>query len=307
MADVISGFAVVFVVIAIGWVLARTGVLGDGAQRSMGLFVYYVAIPALLFDRVTNSDPAELFSMNLVVTALSSLTIGIAFFLLSFLILRRRAPDSIIGMLAASYANAGNLGIPLAAYVLGDATAAVPLIMFQVALYAPVSMTILDMLTSKNPSLVRNLVKTPLTNTMVLASIAGLLVVFLSLEVPNVIAEPIGMLADSSVPVALIVFGMGLYGTRVLQKGEVERVDVWLAALFKNILHPIVAYFIGLAFGLSGHDLLTVVVIAALPTAQNVYTYALRFRTAENMARDSGVVTTLGSFVVMLAIPVFLA
>ena len=307
MADVISGFAVVFVVIAIGWVLARTGVLGDGAQRSMGLFVYYVAIPALLFDRVTNSDPAELFSMNLVVTALSSLTIGIAFFLLSFLILRRRAPDSIIGMLAASYANAGNLGIPLAAYVLGDATAAVPLIMFQVALYAPVSMTILDMLTSKNPSLVRNLVITPLTNTMVLASIAGLLVVFLSLEVPNVIAEPIGMLADSSVPVALIVFGMGLYGTRVLQKGEVERVDVWLAALFKNILHPIVAYFIGLAFGLSGHDLLTVVVIAALPTAQNVYTYALRFRTAENMARDSGVVTTLGSFVVMLAIPVFLA
>lgn len=296
----------VFVVIGVGYAFGRTGALGPGAGRSMGLFVYYAATPALLFDRLIHSDPAELFSTNLLVTALSTLAVGFSFLLVSLFVLRRRAPDAVVGMLASSYANAGNLGIPLAAYVLGDAAAVIPLIMFQVALYAPVATTVLDVLTSKNPSIVRNLVVTPLTNTMILAAIAGLLVTLIGIPVPTFITEPVGMVASAAVPVALVVFGLGLAGTKVLQKGEVARRDVLLAAFWKNVLHPIVAAGIGMAFGLSGTALLTVVVIAALPTAQNVYTYALRFGTAETMARDTGVVSTLASFPVLVAISLLL-
>lgn len=306
MVSVLSGFVVVFAVIAVGYLLGRTGVLGEGAGRSMGLFVYYVATPALLFDRVTHSSAQELFSRNLLITGLSTLLVGLSFAALSFLALRRSRADSLVGMLCASYANAGNLGIPLAAYVLGDAAAAIPLILFQVAFYAPVATTVLDLLTSRNTSLLHNLVISPLKNTMILSAIAGLVVLFTGLPVPSLVEQPISLLAGAAVPVALVVFGMGLAGTRVLQKGEVARRDVWLAVLFKNILHPLVALGVGTAFGLGGHALLTVVVIAALPTAQNVYTYALRFRTAETMARDTGVVSTLVSFPVLVLISVLL-
>lgn len=306
MASVLGGFAVVFAVIAVGYLLGRTGVLGAGAGRSMGLFVYYVATPALLFDRVTHSTVGELFSKNLLITGLSTLFVGLSFAALSYLVLRRSRADSLIGMLAASYANAGNLGIPLAAYVLGDAAAAIPLILFQVAFYAPVTMTALEMASSTSSSLVRNLVLSPMKNTMVLSAIAGLLVLFTGVQLPTLVEQPVTLLAGAAVPVALVVFGMGLSGTRVLQKEKVARRDVWLAVLFKNLLHPLVALGIGSAFGLHGHDLLIVVVMAALPTAQNVYTYALRFRTAETLARDAGVVSTLVSFPVLVAISVLL-
>ncbi len=301
------GFAVVFIVIGVGMMLGRTGVLGTGAQRSMGLFVYYVATPALLFDKITDTDPAEIFSINFVVISVSALIVGFSFFLIMRLILKRTAADAIVGMLASSYANAGNLGIPLAAYVLDDFTVVVPVILFQVAFYAPITMTALEMLHNpRNTSLIKNLIITPLSNTMVLAALAGILISLTPITVPNVLAQPVSMLAGSAVPLALVVFGLSLAHARILKKGEVARRDVFLAVAFKNIVHPIIALFLAMAFGMEGSALMAAVVLGALPTAQNVYTYALRFQTSETMARDTGVVSTILSFPIMVVISVTL-
>ena len=299
------GFTVVFIVIGIGWILGRRDTLGTHAQKPLSLFVYYVATPALLFDRVTKSDTSTIFSLNFVVIALSALIVGFLFFLLMRFVIKRTAAVSVIGMLAASYANAGNLGIPLAAYILDDFTVVIPVILFQVAFYAPITMTIMEMLTNKkSTNLVRNLLVTPLTNTMVLAAIAGIAVSLTSMSVPVVIAQPVEMLANASVPLALVVFGLSLSKSKILEKGQVSRRDVFIAALFKNVLHPIVAGLLALAFGMEVTALLSAVILGALPTAQNVYTYALRFRTAESMARDTGVVTTLISFPVLVAVSI---
>ena len=45
--------------------------------------------------------------------------------------------------------------------------------------------------------------------------------------------------------------------------------------------------------GLEGHALLAVVVCAALPTAQNVFGYAVRFGQGITLGRDAGLATTL--------------
>ena len=52
--------------------------------------------------------------------------------------------------------------------------------------------------------------------------------------------------------------------------------------------------------------LVGIVVLGALPTAQNVLTYALRFRTNETLARDTGVVSTLVSFPVLVVVTILL-
>ena len=52
--------------------------------------------------------------------------------------------------------------------------------------------------------------------------------------------------------------------------------------------------------------LFVLVVLGALPTAQNVLTYALRFRTNLTLARDTGVVSTIVSFPVLALVTVLL-
>ncbi|WP_263311537.1 hypothetical protein [Brachybacterium atlanticum] len=42
--------------------------------------------------------------------------------------------------------------------------------------------------------------------------------------------------------------------------------------------------------------------MAALPTAQNVYVAAARYRASENLARDTVLITTIGTVLVLLLI-----
>ena len=79
------------------------------------------------------------------------------------------------------------------------------------------------------------------------------------------------------------------------------------SSVLKNIGQPVAAYVIAaFALGMEGQALLAAVVIAALPTAQNVYTFSSRFDRGTVQARDSAVVTTLACVPVILVIAVFL-
>ena len=52
--------------------------------------------------------------------------------------------ETVIGALSASMVNSANLGIPIAAYVLGDAALAAPVLIFQLAIYTPIYVASLD-------------------------------------------------------------------------------------------------------------------------------------------------------------------
>lgn len=274
---------------ALGWVCTQRGLLGENAQRVFAAYVYALATPALLFDKLTHTDPAEVFSAHLAIAAASALAVGVAFAALARVLFKFDRDEAIIAMLGSSYANAGNLGVPLAAYILDDATAVVPVMLFQIAFYAPVTLTAIDVLHQRGGGAWwRNLV-VALRNPMLLGALAGLVFAAGGIPVPTLIAEPVGMLADSCVPIALIVFGMSLAVSLPKVKAPVVA-----AALAKTVAQPIVAGAIGyFGFGMTGPALQTAVLLGGLPTAQNVYAYALRFRVAEKFARDTGVVSTV--------------
>ncbi len=76
----------------------------------------------------------------------------------------------------------------------------------------------------------------------------------------------------------------------------------------KLIVQPLVAYLVGrFALDLHGVDLLAVTVIAALPTAQNVFTHAVRYDRGVVLARDTIFITTLLSVPVLLLIAALLS
>ena len=120
-------------------------------------------------------------------------------------------------------------------------------------------------------------------------------------------SSPVGLLGQAAVPMALLAFGMSLHGSAVMRKGASPRRSVALASVLKNLGQPLVAWFIGaVLLGMEGHALLAAVVIAALPTAQNVYTFSSRFGRGTVQARDSAVVTTLACVPVVLVIALVL-
>ena len=113
-------------------------------------------------------------------------------------------------------------------------------------------------------------------------------------------------IGNAAVPLMLIAYGLSLHGQRLLEPGTGRR-DVLLASTLKLAVMPVVAWAVGrFAFGLDGLDLYAVTVLAALPTAQNVFVFAQRYETAEVVARDTVFVTTVASLPVLLVVALLL-
>lgn len=297
VTGVLSGFATIWVVIGAGWLSAHLRILNLTAQDVLAKVAFFIASPALLFLMVAEADVARVFSGNLVVTVLATLIAGGLYLAIAWLWLRPSRADLVIGSMTACYVNAANLGIPIAVFVLNDVTWLAPLLLFQVAIVQPIALTVLDLDRARDegrrPSWVNNLTL-PLRNPMTIGTLAGLAVNLLGWTLPAWLTSPVGLLADMSVPAMLVGFGISLRLGPLPGRGGVGRATA-LASVIKLVVHPLIAWGLARVIGLDATTTLAVVVIAGLPTAQNVFVWAARYARAVTLARDVVFVTTIGS------------
>jgi ribosomal protein L34 len=144
MGAVVTALGTMGAVVALGWLLAHRGILGERAAPVLARVVFAVATPALLLTTVAHADLHLLLSRQAVVTWTSTVLVALVAVLVLRLVLRRSAADVTVGTLASSYVNAGNVGLPLAVYLLDDAVAVVPTLLFQLLVLAPIAFTVLD-------------------------------------------------------------------------------------------------------------------------------------------------------------------
>ncbi len=173
--------------------------------------------------------------------------------------------DTTIGALCSSYVNSGNLGIPIAVYVLGDASLVAPVLLFQVVMVTPIALTVLDLSGrgEKGPWWRRLLA--PLRNPIALGSLSGVLVSATGVRVPGPVMDPVTLIGNMSVPAVLLAFGISLRGSALPGRGR-ERHPVFLAVALKAFGQPVVAWALATTvFGLRGAPLLDVTVTSALP------------------------------------------
>lgn len=188
--------------------------------------------------------------------------------------------------------------------MLGDA-GIIPLVMlFQLVLVAPVTLTILDVFTGER-SVGRRLLR-PLGNPVVVASLAGLILSASGVHVPEVVLAPFDLLGGAVVPLMLLAFGYSLRGQgRPFQHGST--VAIIVASVLKAVVAPLTAVLVGkLVFHLTGPALFAPVLCAALPTAQNVHAYSRRYPQSTALARDVVLLTLVAAMPVLMVLAALL-
>lgn len=303
MIGVVTGFAVVGLAILTGYVVARIDLLGEHARYVLARLTFFVLNPFLLFAVLSDADLTLLFSALLPVSLLAACAMFLVYALIARLVWKRALGDIVIGALGAGYVNGNNIGIPIATYLLGNGAYAAPVILIQLLLITPVVLALLDSASSGGAAGWRGLgraLRRTLRNPMIIGAALGVLVAVTGIELPPMVIEPIELLAGAAVPVLLLSFGMSLHGQRVLTSAA-SRADVLLATGMKLFAMPVVAWAIGLLFQLDAHAMLVVVVLASLPSAQNVFNYAQRYGVGEVLARDVVFLTTFGCIPIVFA------
>lgn len=306
MTGVLQGFVVLGSVIGLGALLAHVKLLGEDSQQMLAKLAFYVASPALMVTVMVDADVATLFSVNLAVTTAAVAVSGSLFVLVSLWRFKRPAPETVIGTLCSMYVNAGNLGIPIAAYVLGDASLVAPVLLLQLLVLQPLALAIMDRSTAVAGTSRRALTLRTVTNPLLLGALVGLALALTGWEMPFVIAEPVNLVAAMAVPSMLLAYGVSLrVGPR--PGTGVAKAEVGTTVVLKLVVQPVSAYLIALAAGLDEASTFAVVVLAALPAAQNIFVHAVRYNRGVVMARDSIFVSTVLCPLALLVITALLA
>jgi malonate transporter len=229
-------------VVALGWVIQRTGLLsggssprgiawrgagepadgGSGARQTLATLSFTICAPALMFSTLASTDLAHVLSRGAAVSwattaALGLLTAGVARWLL-----RLPAGPATVTTLAAVYVNGGNIGIPLAVYLFDDALAVVPTLLFQLLVLAPVTLSVLDRAAAADGRAstrsawrsMGHVFLAAFRNPITLGTVAGLLVAVLGeltgVRLPDVVLMPFDLIGAAAPPLGLLMFGMTL-------------------------------------------------------------------------------------------------
>ncbi|MCM0621149.1 AEC family transporter [Nocardioides bruguierae] len=288
----LEGFGTVGVVIALGALLAHLGVLDLHGQKVLSTVSFLVATPALLVVTLQGNDVSTVFSAGMIAVAAGVVATIVGSVLVSW---RRKETmgEGVVGVMAATYGNTGNLGLPIATYVLGSAVLVAPTMLFQLILLQPAILTLLDAARSERRLRVSEVLLRPVRNPITIGAFVGIAMVVLGWSLPGWLGDPVDLIGNLAVPCMLLAYGVSLRLGPLPGRGVAPSV-LWGRVGMKLLLQPLVTYLTGhYLLGLDGAELLAVVVLSALPTAQNTFVIATRYGTGQVMARDVIFVSTL--------------
>jgi len=307
LQGVLAGFVTLGAIIALGFLLAQLRVLRADSQLLLSRLVFFVATPALLFQTLSRAPVSQIFTAGLAVAAVSFVGVAGIYVLLARTLWHRPTGDTVIGALSSGYVNAANLGLPITVYILGSASIIAPVLLMQLLVITPMAFAILDAVVARRRPSVFGLISQPLRNPITVGCFLGLLCSLAGWQVPALVTAPIALIAGMAVPGVLLAYGVSLrLGPKPIAGGSV--VELAVVSALKMVVQPLLAYAVARwLFDLDSRALLAATVVAALPTAQNIFVYASRYHRSTTLARDSIFVTTAMSVPVLLVITALLA
>ncbi|HZG69475.1 MAG TPA: AEC family transporter [Herpetosiphonaceae bacterium] len=294
----------IFVIAGVGYALQAAFPLDMRSLNRVGL---YVLSPALLFvtmlrAEIPGGEAVRLAAlMALVVVTMS----GLAYLIARLMGLNGRQRSGF--MLAATFMNSGNYGLPATRFAFGD-------IGFQYAVVgymtqAFLSQTYAVYVASAGGGSRRAALLQVSRMPMLYAALAavGLRLLGLRLDETNGFValglyRGLRLLADAALPFLLLILGAQL--RRRQQIGA--RGTVGAAVLLRLVVSIPIAAGIALLLGLDDLPLRVGIVQAAMPTAVNTTILALEFDSWPDFVSNVVVATTLGSLLTLTLLIVFL-
>ncbi len=296
MSDIIGLVLPFFGMIFLGALVARLANQPLEALGWMNTFIIYVALPALFFQLVSRTPIEELTEWRYVFgVVLSTYLIFSLMFVGSIVIGRGTIGESTIKGLAAAYGNIGYMGPGLALLAFGEA-AAVPVALifcFENIMHFTLAPTLMALSGEEKTSrlaLMARVLRQIVLHPFIIATAAGVAAAWLQFVPPDPVSRLLGYLAQAAAPCALFAMGVTL-ALRPLKR--VPR-ELGLIAMLKLIVHPIVCYLVLSALGTFPPVwVYTAVLMAALPTATNVFVIGQQYGVWVQRASASILLTTV--------------
>ena len=286
--------AVLFLLIGTGMVAVKTGVLKLENKQALSNLLVYIIVPTMVVNSYRMEFSAQILRNLLAAFGMSVLSVLLGTVITLLLTARKTGSRMPIFRFACIFSNAAYMGFPLISALFGS----------EGLLYASAYVTVFNILlwtmgygfvsgSSDPKEVLHSLLHTPVLYAMVI----GLCIYLLQIPVPQLIAQPLELMANMTTPLSMVITGM------LLAAGDlgciVRSKPVWKLAAVRMLLIPAVCLAV---FGLLGFRSMTAQVVLLLeccPSAAITSVFAVQFGHDESFAAGSVVLTTLLSIVAL--------
>ncbi len=276
----------IFAIVLAGFLYGRRHSPDMAAANKLNIDIF---VPALIFDVLTGT------SFNLAAyqaLALGGCAVILGSALLAWPVARLAGYEIKTFLPPMMFNNSGNMGLPLMLFAFGEKAlpAAVVLFLIENFLHFSVGMKILD----RRASLLAML-RIP----MIFITLIGLTFSFMQWQVPELLATPIKMLGQISIPLMLFALGVRLI--------HIDWKD-WQIGAVGAVISPLSGLIIALPIGyllqLPALQYTMLIVFSALPPAVLNYMVAERYN---QQPRQVASIVMLGNLGAIIVIPLVLA
>ena len=299
MEAVISIIAPIFFLIFIGFLSVRYSVLPQAAIPGLSRFVLYLAMPALIFIKLSSMALNEVLHFDyLAVYAASGLATFFITVLLSWRLLKSGLVDAGVRGVGATMSNSAFIGFPVLLqffdYPLTQAF--VMALMVENIILLPVGLIFIETMLGKKESTGQSLLMTVLkrisTNPLLIALVVGLVFSVFELRLPSFIGKGFDLLATAASSVALIVIGGSLVGVTI--KGQWA--PILLVAVGKLVLFPVIVTLLLLLTPTMPNELKIALVIFASVSMFSSYPIICGEYGSRSFCASTLLITTVLSF-----------
>lgn len=278
MQSVVDVVLPVFAIILCGYLVGAFRLLGVASTEALNAFVFYVALPVLLFHAVARVRPEEFLNGPFIAAFAAAIAITFALALaLARLGFGRPPAEAGVFAMAATFGNTGYMGIPLALAAFGEASAlpaAIAVIAGTVIILAGTIVLIEVAMARGGDSAQRPLRKAGqalVRNPLIVASVAGIAWSVGGVPLPTPVDTFCSILGAAAGPCALFAIGLFLVGKPV----RADAGEVAAATVLKLFVMPAATWWLAFhVFDVTPAWATVAVMMAALPIGANVFVVA---------------------------------
>ena len=292
--------APVFLMILLGYLLKRIGVINENFVAITSKFVFNVSLPAFIFMKISALDLTAALDMGQIIFIYAGTLLAyIIIWIISSLFIKD-GRDLSVFVQGAYRSNYAIVGLAIIANLFGEEGLgkASLILAFLLPFYNVLAVVILTVPMRKIRKL--NLLSTiyeVMLNPLIIAVIISLPFSYFKLELPSMLFTTGNFLSDVALPLALI----GIGGSLNIENIKRASTLAFSSSILKLIIVPIVLTFFAYLFGYRAMDLGIMFVLFACPTAIVSFIMAEAMGCNSKLAGNIVVISTIGSVITISA------
>lgn len=282
---------VLFIIVVLGYALCKLGYMGEDFDRKLSSIVVDVTCPLLILSSVMGESlPDRTLILPLLGVGFLTYVLLLVFgFFVPRLIAADRDDQGMIGF-ALMFANVGFIGYPIVSSIFGAKA-----VFYAALLNMPNTFFIFTagVMLVKGEYSVRKLNLKLLFSPAMIAAFVAALLVALDVHTPEIVARPVTIVGNITVPAALMIIGSSM--ARLPLHDIIGSPKVYVASVVRLGLVPVSLYFLFKVCGVSDivNEINTVVI--AMPVASFGTMFCMKYGRNPALMTEMTFITTVGS------------